>query len=433
MSRKLTLISAPAGFGKTTLLAEWAGGCKAALGWISLDETDNDPIRFFSYILAALQKNDPDLAVNLAAALQSSRPPALEDLIAALIEQVAAHPEQHVLVLDDFHLICARPILNALTLLLNGIPSNLHLFICTRVDPPLQLARLRGQQQLAELHATELRFSLEEIRLFMDHALGQSLTQADIEALSNRTGGRVIGLQMTAFALRSCQDIPDLLKNFISSNRFILDYLLDILLQYQSPPIRSFLLQTSILDRLNGALCDAVTGQPGSQQILVQLEHDGLFISALDNKACWFKYHSVLADLLQRRQRQSCPDGIFKAYKRASQWYEQNGLYLAAIESAFKAQYIPQAAGLVETHARSLWNSGGQATLYRWLQLLPDEVVRTRPRLTIYRAMDLYTAGLQQAAEEYLKTAESGLRDRDADQTQEDRVMLEEVRAIIQK
>ena len=433
LSCKLTLVSAPAGFGKTTLLAEWASACKAPLGWISLDETDNDPIRFFAYISAALQMIDPNLTAQLAATLQSAQPPSLEQLVAVLIDQVAAHPGEHLLVLDDFHVICARPIMNALAVLLDRMPANLHLIIATRVDPPLQLARLHSQRQLVELHSPELRFSLEETRLFMDSALEKPLIQADIEALSNRTRGWVIGLQMAALALRSCQDIPGLIKEFTSSNRFILDYMLELVLQHQTSQVQSFLLQTSMLDRLNVALCDAVTGQAGSQQILLQLERDGLFTFALDKKRCWFKYHSLFADLLQRRQRQSCPEGIFRAYKRASQWYEQNGLILAAIESAFKAQDIPQAAGLAESYARSLWNSGGQATLYRWLQTLPDEVVRNRPRLTIYRAMDLYTAGLQQAAGEYLKTAEAGLLGRGDDQIKEDQSILEEVRAIVQK
>jgi LuxR family transcriptional regulator, maltose regulon positive regulatory protein len=433
LSCKLTLISAPAGFGKTTLLEEWASGNTAPLGWISLDETDNDPIRFFSYVLAALQKIDTNLAAQLVNALQSAKPPSLEELVSGLIDQVAAHPGEHVLVLDDFHLICARPILNALTSLFDGLPANLHLFICARVDPPLQLSRLRAQRQIVELHSPELRFSLPETHLLLERSLDRPLTQADIEALTDRTAGWPIGLQMAVLALRYCQDVPGLIQDFTNSNHFILNYFLDIVFQHQPPQIQSFLFQTSILDWLNGALCDAVTGQSGSQQILLQLERNGLFTSALDKKHTWFKYHSLFADLLQRRQSQACPEDSFLAYKRASQWYEQNGLFLAAIESAFKAQDIPLAAGLVETHAKSLWNSGGQATLYRWLQALPDEVVRIRPRLTIYRAMDLYSAGLQQAAGEYIKTAERGLSSQDTDQTQEDRGLLEEVRAIVEK
>jgi LuxR family maltose regulon positive regulatory protein len=369
----------------------------------------------------------------LAASLQSAQPPSLEELVAGLIDQVAAHPGEHVLVLDDFHLICARPILNALAVLLKGIPANLHLFISTRVDPRLPLSHLRSQNQLVELYSPELRFSLDETRLFMGRVLEKPLAMAEIEALSKRTRGWVIGLQMVVLALHSCQDIPGFIQDFTTSNRFILDYLSEMILQCQPLQVQSFLLETSILDRLNGALCDTVTGQPDSQQILIQLERDGLFTSALDKKRSWFKYHSLFVDLLQRRQRQSCPEGIFKSYQRASQWYEQNGLILAAIDSAFKAQDIQQAAGMVETHAKSLWDSGGQATLFKWLQALPDQVVRTRPRLTIYRALDLYNAGLQRAACEYLKTAETGLRGQDAKQNQEDLVMLEMVRTIIQK
>jgi LuxR family transcriptional regulator, maltose regulon positive regulatory protein len=432
-SCKLTLISAPAGFGKTTLLGGWATCCTAPLGWVSLDETDNDPIRFFSYIFAALQKIDPDLTAGLAASLQSPQPPPLDELVAALIVQVAAHPGEHVLVVDDFHLICSHPIHSAITALLEGLPSNLHLYISTRADPPLPLARLRSQDQLVELYSPDLRLSLEETGLFMERALEQSLDIEDIKSLSGRTEGWVMGLQMAALALHSCQDMPGFIKDFTASNRFILDYLLETVLQRQPPQIQSFLLQTSGLERLSGALCDAVTGQPGSLQILSKLERDALFTCALDKQSSWFKYHSLFADMLQRRQRQSCPEAIYKAHKRASQWYEQNGLFLAAIESAFKAQDIPLAAGLVETHAKSLWNSGGQATLFRWLQALPDEVVRTRPRLAIYRALDLSTAGLQQAAGDYLKNAETGLNRQDFDQTQEDRGMLEKIRTAIQK
>lgn len=431
---KLTLISAPAGFGKTSLLADWANSCSAPPVWISLDENDNDPIRFFSNILAAFQMIDPNLASELAQDLQSPRPLSLEELLTDLIDQVAAQPGQQVLILDDFHLIYAYPILNALSILLDKLPANLHLFISTRVDPPLQLSRLRSKRQLlVELHSADLRFNLEETRLFMEHALHQQLNQADIEALSKRTAGWVIALQMAALALRDCQEIPNLIQDFISSNRFILNYFLEMLLKHQPTQVQSFLLQTSVLERLNGALCDAVTGQSGNQQTLLQLEQEGLFTSALDEKRSWFKYHPLFADQLQRRQRQVCPEDGFTTYKRASHWYEQNGFIPAAIENAFKAQDISMAARLVEIHAKSFWNSGQQASLYKWLQALSDEVVRSRPRLAIYRSIQLYSSGLQLAAQEYLRIAESGLLGLDVDLIQEERDILNEARAIIRK
>ena len=341
--RKLTLVSAPAGFGKTTLVGEWvnqeeAGGkgqeaeetalypasCLLRLSqvaWLSLDESDNDPARFWTCFIAALQTIDTDIAKGALSALQSPQPPPFEAILIALINEIAALPDRIVLVLDDYHLIQAQPIHDALTFLFEHLPPQLHLVIATRDDPQLPLARLRVRGQLTELRATDLRFSSSEAAEFLNQVMGLDLAVEDIAALETRTEGWIAGLQLASLALQGTismpghKDVSSLIKSFTGSHRFVLDYLIEQVLEQQSESIQSFLLQTCILDRLTVSLCDAVrfggtetpTGQENGQATLEMLERANLFIVPLDEERCWYRYHRLFSDLLRLRLRQNPP------------------------------------------------------------------------------------------------------------------------------
>ena len=277
LHRKLTLISAPAGFGKTTLVSEWVAGCERPVAWLSLDEGDSDPTRFLTYLVAALQTIAPKIGEGVLGVLQSPQPPPTESILTALLNEITTIPDNFVLVLDDYHVIDAKPVDNALTFLLEHLPPQMHLVIATREDPQLPLARLRARGQLTELRAADLRFTPAEAAEFLNQVMGLNLSAEDIAALETRTEGWIAGLQLAALSMQGHQDVPGFIRAFAGDNRYIVDYLVEEVLQRQPERVRSFLLQTSILDRLSGSLCDAVTGQqggpgavggPGARQLL---------------------------------------------------------------------------------------------------------------------------------------------------------------------
>jgi LuxR family maltose regulon positive regulatory protein len=310
LHRKLTLISAPAGFGKTTLVSEWVqamGGATPpiAVAWLSLDESDNDPTRFLAYLIAALQTIDANLAIGALSSLQSPQPPLTEVVLTSLINDIAAIPDRIVLVLDDYHLIEARPIHDALTFLLRRLPPQMHLVIATREDPPLPLAHLRARDQLTELRATDLRFTSSEAAEFLNQVMGMDLSTEDIAALETRTEGWIAGLQLAAISMQGREDTVSLIKSFTGSHRYVLDYLIEEVLEQQSESVQTFLLQTAVLNRLTGALCDALTGHDNGQATLEMLERANLFIVSLDEERRWYRYHHLFADLLLQRLRQS--------------------------------------------------------------------------------------------------------------------------------
>jgi LuxR family maltose regulon positive regulatory protein len=417
-ARKLTLISAPAGFGKTTLLSEWAhSGDRSEtcpyVTWLSLDERDNDLAHFLAYLIAALQKIDEDVGASLLNAFQSPQRPPIEELLTALINQIDAIPERSVLILDDYHLVTAQPIHDAVAFLLDYLPVNMHLVIATRADPPLPIALLRGRGQLTELRSTDLRFTAEEAAEFTRRVSGLELSADDVAALASRTEGWIAGLQMAAVSMRGQENIADFIRAFTGSERYILDYLIEEVLRRQPENIQTFLLQTSILDRLTGPLCDAVLrvsapvlsavegsanqraseSLADSQATLEHLERNNLFVVPLDSKRRWYRYHHLFADLLRHRLRQAHPDLTPILHGRAGAWYEQNGLIAEAIDHALAAGDPEWAAYLVEQAAESTMLRSEFATLLCWVEALPEDLVYTRPRLCVYQALSLVLGG----------------------------------------
>ncbi|MBV9228179.1 MAG: LuxR family transcriptional regulator, partial [Chloroflexi bacterium] len=335
LHRKLTLISAPAGFGKTTLVSAWIEGIKLPTAWLSLDEGENDPTRFLMYLVAALQTIATTIGEGVLRVLQSPQPPPTDTMLTALLNDLTIIRDPFLLVLDDYHVIEAKPVDQALMYLVDHLPPHMHLVIATREDPLLPLARLRARDQLTELRAADLRFTPSEAATFLNQVMGLTLTAEDIAALERRTEGWIAGLQLAALSLQGQQDATSFIRSFTGSHHFVLDYLLEEVLGQQPERVQRFLLRTSILDRMSGPLCDAVVLDPSisGQATLEYLEHANLFIIPLDDERRWYRYHQLFAELLRLRLPQSIASSPAEAqsqvnalYLRASQWYEDQGL-----------------------------------------------------------------------------------------------------------
>jgi LuxR family maltose regulon positive regulatory protein len=357
-------------------------------------------------LIAALRTIEAGIAEGVLGALQSPQSPPAEAILTTLINEIAALPDRIVLVLDDYHLIEAQPIHDALTFLLRRLPPQMHLVIATREDPPLPLARLRVRGQLTELRATDLRFSSSEAATFLNQVMGLNLSAEDIAALERRTEGWIAGLQLAAISMQGRKDVTGFIQSFTGSHHFVLDYLLEEVLEQQSQNIQTFLLYTAVLDRLTGSLCDALTGQEDGQATLEILERANLFIVPLDEERRWYRYHHLLADLLRQRLRQTQPEQMPTLHQRASKWYEQNGFIDEAIEHALHAEGFERVAHLIEEHVDALWQRSEHARLRRWLAGLPIELIFSKPHLGILHAWNLFTSGQQDAAEQSLQAAE---------------------------
>ena len=409
LHRRLTLISAPAGFGKTTLISEWLAGCGRPAAWLSLDEGDNDATRFLAYLVASLRAIAADIGEGTLGALQSPQPPPIESILAALLNEIDTVADDLVLVLDDYHVIDARPVDDALAFLLEHLPPRMHLVIVTREDPRLPLARLRGRGQLAELRVADLRFTASEAAEFLKGAMGLNLSVEDVAALETRTEGWIAGLQLAALSMRGREDVPGFIRAFAGDNRYVVDYLVEEVLQKQPERVRSFLLQTSILDRLNGPLCDAVTDQEEGNVLLGALERGNFFVVPLDDKRHWYRYHHLFADVLFAHLMAEQPDHVPTLHRRASEWYEQNGLPADAIRHALAAEDFERAADLVELAVPAMSRSRQEATLLGWLKALPDELLHFRPVLSVAYAGALQQSGELEGVEERLRDAERWL------------------------
>jgi LuxR family maltose regulon positive regulatory protein len=413
--RKLILISASAGFGKTMLVSEWIASCGQPVAWLSLDEEDNDPTRFLTYLVAALQTIAANIGAGVLGALQSPQPPSIESILTALINEITTIPDDFILVLDDYHIIDSKPVDNALAFLLEHLPPQMHLVITTREDPDLPMARLRARGQLTELRAADLRFTPTEAAEFLNQAMSLQLSTEDIAALEARTEGWITGLQLAALALQgslSMQGHPDasrFIRSFTGSHRFVLDYLVEEVLQRQPEHIRSFLLQTSILDRLSGPLCDAVTGQKEGRWILETLERGNLFIVPLDDQRQWYRYHHLFTEVLLAHALEEQSEQIPFLHKRASAWYEQNNLPAEAIRHALAARDFESAAGLIEKTYPAMDNSFQHTAWLGWVRKLPDEVVRARPVLSVDYARALMDNGEFESSKSWLQEAEQRL------------------------
>jgi LuxR family maltose regulon positive regulatory protein len=422
---KLTLISAAAGFGKTTLVSEWVAalptspltlgegpGVRALpVAWLSLDEGDSDPTRFVAYLIAALQTVAPAVGQGALAALQAPQPPPPEAILTAVLNDLALLPDRFILVLDDYHAVDAPAVDQALAFLLQNLPPPLHLVIATREDPPLPLARLRARGQLTELRAADLRFTPDEAAEFLNQVMGLSLSPAEMAALEARTEGWIAGLHLAALSMQGRTDTAAFVEAFSGSHRFVLDYLVEEVLQRQPAGVQDFLLRTAILDRLCGPLCDAVLQDTAAvgQETLAALERANLFIVPLDNERRWYRYHHLFGELLRQRLHQQAPDAIASLHIRASIWYEANDLELEAFQHAAAAGDIDRAERLLEGRGMPLLFRGAARPVLRWLASLPPAELDSRPALWVTYASALLFISQVAGVEEKLQAAEAAL------------------------
>jgi LuxR family maltose regulon positive regulatory protein len=415
-ARKLTLVSAPAGSGKTSLVTAWLSEFR--LGWLSLDDADNEPLRFFTYLVAALRTVDPQLGGDALRQLERAQSPPVESLVTSLINDVAAASAPVILVLDDYHVIGELAVHEVVAFLLDRRPPNMHLVITTRHDPPLPLSRLRGQGQMTEIRQSDLRFTLEEATSFMNRSMGLQLTPSEIATLQERTEGWITGLQLAALSMqgRDRAGISQFIAGFSGRTHFILDYLTDEVLQRQPIPVQTFLLQTAILNRLCGSLCDAVLDNPDlapGRQMLEQLEAANLFTVPLDDEQEWYRYHHLFADLLRARLQETLPKQIPELHRRAAAWYEQAGYSAEAVHHALATQDYALAAEVVERAILRIatWSRADVAIIRRWLSALPDEALQPRPWLRLFLSRILYISGQPELAGQTLQALEEWLQD----------------------
>jgi LuxR family maltose regulon positive regulatory protein len=444
LDRKLTLISAPAGFGKTTLVCEWLSdsGIRSDHGsapepdpmhrrvaWLSLDPSDNDPARFLAYLAAALGTVEPEWGGAAREFLHSPQPPPATRMMTWLINEIAAEPLRLVLVLDDYHVITARPVHDVLAHLLDHAPANLHVIILTRADPPLSLARRRVRGELIEIRQADLCFSAEETAAWLNDIMDLGLTPGQISALRQRTEGWIAGLVLAGLSLKRLADVEGVASfvgAFAGSHRYVMDYLLEEVVSQQPQEVQSFLLQTSILDRMSGALCDAVTGRSGSQEIIEGLDQANLFVIPLDDRRHWYRYHALFADLIRDRLHHLQPELVPELHRRASEWYERHGSVVAAVSHALSTSDSQYAAALMERQVWTLLDRGEMVLITSWLRHLAEGEIRARPFLCLARAWgELYDPSRSmrsaaKAADQWVTAAEgamtAGLGDSSPDQ-----------------
>lgn len=409
LHRKLTLISAPAGFGKTTLISDWIGDCQRPTAWLSLDEGDNNLIRFLSYLISSLQSLSPDIGDGLLSALQSNHPPTTESILTTLLNEITTSLDNFILVLDDYHVLDAEPIDDALTFLIEHQPPQMHLAITTREDPQLPLARLRVRGQMTELRVSDLRFTASEITEFINQVMNLNISADVIAILETRTEGWIAGLQMAAISMEGRTDTTSFIHAFTGSHRFVVDYLIEEILEHQPESIRNFLLQTSILERLSGSLCDTVTGLINSSEMLETLVRRNLLIIPLDDNQQWYRYHHLFADALQAHLASKHPDQASQLHRRAGEWYKQNNLPFDAIRHYFTAEDSVQVARLLESVRPTMESSFQTATWYNWVKQIPDELIYVRPVLSAGYGWAALDVGDLEVAETRFQDAERWL------------------------
>jgi LuxR family maltose regulon positive regulatory protein len=407
---KLTLVSAPAGFGKTTLVSEWIAQCERPVAWLSLDEGDNDLTRFLSYLIAALQTVKAGIGESLLAMIQSHQLPQTETILTALLNELVTITQGFVLVLDDYHVIDSKPLDEALAFFVERFPPQMHLVIATREDPHLPLARLRSRGQLIESRAVDLRFTPAEASEFLNCMMGLRLSEGDIAALETRTEGWIAGLQLAALSMQGREDIAGFIQAFTGSHRFVLDYLVEEVLQRQPESTRNFLLQTAILERFCAPLCNAVTERDDGKDMLSTLEDSNLFLVPLDDQRQWYRYHHLFAEVLQSYLLQEQPDQMPKLHRRASIWFEENNLTDDAIPHALAAKDFERAADLIERNWREKDITYQYDAWLTWVKSLPDEIVRAHPVICVGYAWALLGTGELEASESRLLDAERWLQ-----------------------
>jgi LuxR family maltose regulon positive regulatory protein len=409
---KLTLIAAPAGFGKTTLLAEWLAGAPAgrqSTAWLSLDETDNEPGVFWTYVISALRTVAPGVGATALASLEGPQPSPADLVLATLLNELSALPDHVVLVLDDYHLVDALEIQRGMTFLLEHLPPQVHLVISTRADPALPLARLRARGELTEVRAADLRFTLAEAAAYLDGAMGLALSETQVAALEGRTEGWIAALQLAALSMQGREDLAGFIAGFAGDDRYIVDYLVEEVLRRQPDHVRTFLLETSILERLSGPLCDEVTGTDDCRAMLGALERANLFLVALDDRRHWYRYHRLFADVLRAHLEQEQPDRVPGLHVRASEWFAKNGAPSEAIRHALAGGDFERAATLVELTVPAMRQSRQEGAMLAWLEAMPEDVIAARPVLSVHYAGALLLDGKLDGVEERLRGGERWL------------------------
>lgn len=413
LSATLVLVSAPAGFGKTTLLSEWLKQQPYPFCWLSLDAADNDPARFWAYVILSLQGIRDELGEIELAQLRSPQPPPIQQILPNLLEEIDSFHDRGILVLDDFHVITSTAVNGSLAYLLENLPPDIHLVISTRSDPPIPIAKLRSRGQVLEIRADELRFTSGEAAAFLNQTMGLALSSEQVAALDERTEGWIAGLQMAALSMRGrdAERVDGFIRAFAGTHRFIMDYLLEEVLARESEEVQTFLLQTAILARLTGPLCDAVTGASYGQEMLDRLERRNLFVVPLDDDRTWYRYHHLFADLLRTQLQKSLGDGgVARLHLRASEWYEQHGSVLEAIDHSSLASDFARVEHLIERHYLEMMNRGEMASIRFWMGKLSKEVVHRRPWLCLYEAFSRSWFGQLEEASLMLDEAESRIR-----------------------
>ncbi|HXL37208.1 MAG TPA: LuxR family transcriptional regulator, partial [Ktedonobacteraceae bacterium] len=377
----LTLLSASAGFGKTTLLTAWASQSTSQVAWLTLDELDNDRTRFWTYVIATLRHSGSHVGEATLAMLHSPQPALLTNALTTLINELAALTQDITLILDDYHVIREQEIHESLQFVLDHLPPRLHLLLAGRADPQLPLARLRARGQIVEIRETDLRLSKEEATRFLTHVMNLSLTEEEIGRLETRTEGWIAGLQLAALSMRRHADISAFIQAFTGSHRFILDYVQEEILEPLPPMQQRFLLQTSVLDRMNAEVCQALTGEQSSQQMLESLERANLFLVPLDEERCWYRFHTLFREVLLARLQASQPEQVGRLHREAALWFQQQGWLHEAIPHALATKDFLFVAELLEDCVERLYLQGELQTLLTWIKLLPQEVLRLHPRL----------------------------------------------------
>ena len=405
--RELVLVCGPAGFGKSSLLADWVRGDRRAVAWLSLDAADNDPVRFWRDVSAALDGVRPGVAEQVGGLVSAAPSTSFAAAVTVLVNELAAAPDDVALVVDDYHVIEAPEVHRSLEFLLDHLPASLHMVLASRSDPPLPLARLRARGQLTELRGDELRFTADETAELLRVAVGHDLPAAAVAALGERTEGWAAGLQLAALSLQGRADVTGFVEEFSGSHRFVLDYLTQEVLERQPEELRAFLLETSVLERLSGSLCDAVVGCTNSQHRLESMERANLFLIPLDEERRWWRYHNLFADLLRATLQRRYPARVPELHRAAASWYEQHELPADAIRHALVAGEVTWAAQLVERHLEEQIRRRAEvATLVSWLAALPSEVIQRRPVLALGQAKVTVMAGRLDEVEPLLTMAE---------------------------
>ena len=401
-------MSAPAGFGKTTLLAEWLDGGDHSVAWLSLGPEDGEPSAFWTGVVTALRTAVPDIG-STALELAASTPLPTEHLLATLLNELAATPGEVWLVLDDYHLVDGSDISEGMTFFLDHLPGHVHVVLSTRADPDLPLPRWRVRRELVEIRAADLRFTDGEATAYLNETAGLDLAAADVAALAERTEGWIAALQLAALSLQGREDVSGFIARFAGDDRYIVDYLVEEVLAHQTGPVRDFLARSAVLDRLTGPLCDAVTGRDDGRDMLVALERANLFVVPLDDRREWYRYHHLFADVLRARVLAEQQDLVPLLHQRASQWYERHDLVEEAVEHALAARDVDRATYLMELAIPAIRRDKREATLYRWLKALPDDAVRRSPVLSVFYGHLLMVSGDLDAADSRLDDADRAL------------------------